>query len=859
MGLVKTVRFNIVTDVGDSRLKLDAIDRKATELGAKHPELKVKVDTAAAALKLKVLQHELKNTSTSSETLGQRFGALTKKIGEATPGWLGMASAASAFGPAVLPVLGAATAATIGLGAALAGAGSALGVFALAAKGNLTELQKQMVKVQAANKSANLAEQTAAKNRTAAQKQAIVNARQLTAAFNKEFGAEASAIEKLKSSWTSFTTQPVVSNTIAMGARLLTAVLPHLTPLLKLGANAVQAFAGALGGFTVGGGLDRLVAGLVKIGQVSLTGFLAILHNLAVAIGALGPGMGQFSTAVIGGLVKLSAAFAGWAQNKGAAAMAGFFASVKKSAPQVGQLLLSLVKIIPLLTRGLMPLAPLSLALSAGLARVVAALPPGVITAIAAAFVPLYIAMKTAALYTRLFVGSEKEASLWSGVMAARAKVVAAAQWLVNASMKEGAISAVAMAVASKATVAAQKMAAVATAAWGLAMDALPFVAIAAAVALLVVVIVKYHKQIWAFIVRIWHDVWNFIKQAWGSILSFAKQWWPLLLGPSGVIVKYHTQIWGFIQRIWHDVASFLVRTWNAVWGTARSVWGSIVGWFRGIPGRIVGALFGLGHRLYGFAHAALTEFWNGLRSVAGSIFSWVGNFVRTIWSKVKSFFGISSPSSLFYDIGKNLMLGLFHGIKDHAHLAANAASAAGGAASGALGGDQAANERLARRIFPWPASQWSAFYNLVMAESGFNRFARNPSSGAYGIAQALPPTKYPYAGQAAGGSHAGAQLSWMFSYIGGRYGSPANAWAHELNYHWYDQGGWLPPGISLAVNRTGYPEQVLPRGRAAAPSVVIQVGSGPPGDLDRALLTWIRRNVRIIGGGSVQVAFGGR
>jgi hypothetical protein len=83
----------------------------------------------------------------------------------------------------------------------------------------------------------------------------------------------------------------------------------------------------------------------------------------------------------------------------------------------------------------------------------------------------------------------------------------------------------------------------------------------------------------------------------------------------------------------------------------------------------------------------------------------------------------------------------------------------------------------------------WPAFYSLVMAESGFNRFARNPTSGAYGIAQALPPTKYPFAGQAAGGSHAGAQLSWMFSYIAARYGNPLNAWAHEQAAHWYGSG----------------------------------------------------------------------
>ena len=157
------------------------------------------------------------------------------------------------------------------------------------------------------------------------------------------------------------------------------------------------------------------------------------------------------------------------------------------------------------------------------------------------------------------------------------------------------------------------------------------------------------------------------------------------------------------------------------------------------------------------------------------------------------------------------------------------AAVAASSAARGALGvggggpvgGDAGANKALARSMFPWPASQWPAFDTLEMHEAGYNRFARNPSSGAYGIPQALPPTKMPFAAQAGGGSHAGPQLSWMFAYIRSAYGTPGNAWAkyyqHPGGVGWYDKGGWLMPGVTLAVNNTGRPEQVIPPGGTAA------------------------------------------
>jgi resuscitation-promoting factor RpfB len=82
--------------------------------------------------------------------------------------------------------------------------------------------------------------------------------------------------------------------------------------------------------------------------------------------------------------------------------------------------------------------------------------------------------------------------------------------------------------------------------------------------------------------------------------------------------------------------------------------------------------------------------------------------------------------------------------------------------------------------------TEWADLVSLWNQESGWNHLADNASSGAYGIAQALPPTKYPPAGQASGGSSATAQISWGLSYIDATYGSPSAAWAHEESAGWY-------------------------------------------------------------------------
>ena len=86
---------------------------------------------------------------------------------------------------------------------------------------------------------------------------------------------------------------------------------------------------------------------------------------------------------------------------------------------------------------------------------------------------------------------------------------------------------------------------------------------------------------------------------------------------------------------------------------------------------------------------------------------------------------------------------------------------------------------------YGWSASQFSCLQPLWNAESGWNVSASNPSSGAYGIPQALPGSKMASAG-ADWQTNAATQIRWGLGYIRSVYGSPCGAWSHEQAYGWY-------------------------------------------------------------------------
>jgi hypothetical protein len=86
---------------------------------------------------------------------------------------------------------------------------------------------------------------------------------------------------------------------------------------------------------------------------------------------------------------------------------------------------------------------------------------------------------------------------------------------------------------------------------------------------------------------------------------------------------------------------------------------------------------------------------------------------------------------------------------------------------------------------FGWSSGQFSCLQPLWALESGWNIYASNPSSGAYGIPQALPGSKMASAGPD-WQSDAATQIRWGLTYIQGTYGSPCAAWSHEEADGWY-------------------------------------------------------------------------
>jgi hypothetical protein len=91
----------------------------------------------------------------------------------------------------------------------------------------------------------------------------------------------------------------------------------------------------------------------------------------------------------------------------------------------------------------------------------------------------------------------------------------------------------------------------------------------------------------------------------------------------------------------------------------------------------------------------------------------------------------------------------------------------------------------MAASQYGWAADQFSCLDSLWSRESGWDVHASNPTSGAYGIPQALPGSKMGAYGSD-WADNPTTQIQWGLAYIRSSYGTPCGAWSEFQSQGWY-------------------------------------------------------------------------
>ncbi len=673
--LVKSVMLKIVASDGDAEAKLEKISAEADRLAAKHPDLKVRIDTGAASAKMAVLRSELKASARDAENSQSRFGALGQAINIGLTGGLsGGISQMSMFQKVLLglnvatgigePLVAGLTVAVGGLAAAGTAAVAGLGVFGLVAKSVWGTASTAATQYAAAQKKAALAT-------TPAQHVAAIKAEQ--AALFGLSGAQknlAMHIGTVRTEWASF-----VSSSTHGVAGVLVPALNLVPKALSLMRGFLGPVEGALRGVVsmVSKGLNSqgfasFIGLLQKNAGPAITGFAHAIGNVVVGIGGILRAFMPVSHGILAGVDTLTAKFREWGTTL--SSHTGFQDLMKMfhaDTPLViGDLkqLAGIVKTVVSQMTGMSTFSNSKMLLQL-------AMP---VLKLVNALLKAHPELVWLVLYLKLaYDGGRKLSTAFSGLQTAfgvlgkgkaalsgiktgfsdaeAAAADGASAWTVFGGRLSTAVTAVkSWAIWSKIAAAATRVWTGIQIAFDAVMDANPIALIVIAVvalgAALAILIIKV-KPVREFFLRLWSD----LKHWFSDGINFIKSHWKLLpaifLGPLGIVVTivltHFRQIENLARNLVSGVQSVLSwfgrlpglfagwwdRAVSAVQGAAARLFGVV----RTIPGRILSALGNLGSLLFGAGQRVISGLIGGIRSMIGSVGSAISGIAGEITS----------------------------------------------------------------------------------------------------------------------------------------------------------------------------------------------------------------------------------
>lgn len=371
-----------------------------------------------------------------------KFIADTVKAGGAMERWerqadrMGKASARlsvvtkSMIAPGAVPAVAALAVSGVGAAAALSSAGAAAAVFGGVLASSQKEVSEAATKVQDLSDKMQLYGEQArilesrGKSSEAVLKKQAAAALELEARLNLLPAPVADATRQylgMQRAWQSFVqdNQPATFGLLTRGYALIRTNISALQPLFDVARAAANRVLLALEEWSDGGGVDRLVFFLSNNAAPAFQSLQQIATNVFTFIGALFGKTVSQGQGLLGYLANLSAKLAAFGTGGG---LDKLLANLNANGPGAGQALIAIGNAAVVIAQALGPLAPITIAIATALAKIIAAVPPEVLTVLVGLWIA-YTAAMTA--YNAVMIVVTTTTKIWTAVQTAWAAVMA--------------------------------------------------------------------------------------------------------------------------------------------------------------------------------------------------------------------------------------------------------------------------------------------------------------------------------------------------------------------------------------------------------------------------------------------------
>ncbi len=190
-----------------------------------------------------------------------------------------------------------------------------------------------------------------------------------------------------------------------------------------------------------------------------------------------------------------------------------------------------------------------------------------------------------------------------------------------------------------------------------------------------------YIKGVWEQVQPYFLAVWEGIKVVFSVVAdvlgAYFKTAWSAIQAVWNVVVAYFTMIWENIKAVFSVVKSVLSGDFKGAWEAIKSIWGNVKTFFSTVWENIK-SVFSTAMSSFGQIGKNMIEgLWNGIKNAKNWLLGKIKQWCGSVLNGIKSFFGIHSPSTVMRDeVGKMIPKGMAIGIEKAKNLVTKATKA---------------------------------------------------------------------------------------------------------------------------------------------------------------------------------------
>lgn len=151
---------------------------------------------------------------------------------------------------------------------------------------------------------------------------------------------------------------------------------------------------------------------------------------------------------------------------------------------------------------------------------------------------------------------------------------------------------------------------------------------------------------------------WDILQGFWNgslAVIGAVLEWFGGLAG--SMVAAVGTLIGTLFEAGWEII--------TGLWDGAKQVFVDLWAWLFGLPGQMISAVGDLGNTLLSAGKDLIKGFWEGAKKIAERVVNWAADFASDIVHSITDPLGITSPSRVFRDLGRNTIEGYLLGLQD--------------------------------------------------------------------------------------------------------------------------------------------------------------------------------------------------